>query len=162
MDTLAQLVALEAIRKLKARYFRCVDTKDWAGLEEVFAPDIAFDRTAGMAVQNPWTGEWTPPVPDAPVIVRGRAAVMAMVRGAVEHVRTVHHGFMPEIAIESADTARGVWAMRDEIYDKSGRLIVSGSGHYHETYERLASGWVIKTSKLTRLWLAYGDGRRDP
>ncbi|MBL8546449.1 MAG: nuclear transport factor 2 family protein [Hyphomonadaceae bacterium] len=161
MDASAQLLALEAIRALKARYFRCVDTKDWSGLASVFAPDIAFDRTVGMAVQDPWTGQWTPAIPDAPVIVRGRDAVMAMVRGAIEHVRTVHHGFMPEIEIESVDTARGVWAMRDEIYDRSGRLIVSGSGHYHETYECLPSGWAIKTSKLTRLWLTYGDGGRD-
>lgn len=161
MDETARLSAIEAIRALKARYFRCVDSKDWAGLEAVFSPAIAFDRTSGMAVHDPWTGTWTPPIPSEPIIVRGREAVMQMVRSAIEHVRTVHHGFMPEIDLESQTRARGVWAMRDEIYDKAGRLIVSGSGHYHETYERLPIGWVIKTSKLTRLWLTYGDGKRD-
>lgn len=34
---------IEAIRRLKARYFRCLDTKDWAQLEAVFAPDVEID-----------------------------------------------------------------------------------------------------------------------
>lgn len=160
MDALLQLSAIEAIRTLKARYFRCVDTKDWDGLAEVFSTNIEFDRTVGMAVRDPWSGAWSPPISDEPIIVRGRDAVMAMVRTAVEHVRTVHHGFMPEIEVLNDAEARGVWAMRDEIYDKRGRLIVSGSGHYHETYERAPQRWVISTSKLTRLWLTRGDGER--
>jgi len=160
MDPVARLSAIEAIRALKARYFRFVDTKNWTSLADLFAPDIAFDRTVGMAVQNPWTGEWTPPVSSEPIIVHGREAVMSMVRNAVEHVRTVHHGFMPEIEMLTEDSARGVWSMRDEIYDKAGRLIVAGSGHYHETYERQDGAWMIKTSKLTRLWLAY-NGQSD-
>ena len=135
--------------------------QDWCGLTEVFASDIEFDRTTGMSTQNPWTEVWTPAIADTPIIVRGRDAVMQMVRNATEHVRTVHHGFMPEIEILSERSARGVWAMRDELYDKAGRLIVSGSGHYHETYELSATGWVIKTARLTRLWLTYGDGRRE-
>ena len=38
MDRLDRLEAIAAIHALKARYFRCMDTKDWAGLEAVFAP----------------------------------------------------------------------------------------------------------------------------
>ena len=32
MDTVERLDAIEAIKQLKARYFRCMDTKDWDGL----------------------------------------------------------------------------------------------------------------------------------
>ena len=39
MDDLERLVAIEEIKQLKARYFRCMDTKDWEGFAEVFAPD---------------------------------------------------------------------------------------------------------------------------
>ena len=28
-----------------------------------------------------------------------------------------------------------------------------GSGHYHDTYVRLAEGWAILTTKITRLTL---------
>lgn len=39
MNTIDQLVAIEEIKALKARYFRCVDTKDWDGFGAVFATD---------------------------------------------------------------------------------------------------------------------------
>ena len=43
MDTIERLAAIEDIKRLKARYFRCMDMKDWAGLEAVFAPDLVAD-----------------------------------------------------------------------------------------------------------------------
>ena len=36
---------VEAIKQLKARYFRTVDTKDWAGMRQVFADDVVIDVT---------------------------------------------------------------------------------------------------------------------
>lgn len=161
MDIATRLAAIEEIKKLKARYFRCVDTKDWEGLAQVFAPDVEFDRTLGNAVRDPWTGVWDPPLPAAPLIVSGREAVMRVVRAAIEHVHTVHHGFMPEIEVLGETTARGVWAMHDELRDRSHRLILRGSGHYHETYERSSAGWAIKTAKLVRLSLRRGPDPGD-
>jgi hypothetical protein len=160
LDIARRLAAIEDIKQLKARYFHCVDTKDWEQLAQVFTPDVKFDRTMGNAVRDPWTGVWDPPLPEVPQIVSGRDAVMRMVRAATEHIHTVHHGFMPEIEILDETTARGVWAMRDELRDRDRKLILRGSGHYHETYERSATGWAIKTAKLVRLSLVFGEGRR--
>ncbi|NKR95383.1 hypothetical protein GS483_24965 [Rhodococcus hoagii] len=36
---------IEAIRALKARYFRLMDTKDWDGLAAVFTDDVTIDMT---------------------------------------------------------------------------------------------------------------------
>ena len=36
---------LEAIKQLKARYFRTMDTKDWAGMRQVFTDDVVMDTT---------------------------------------------------------------------------------------------------------------------
>ena len=36
-------LAIEEIKQVKARYFRCMDTKDWAGFEAGFAPDATVD-----------------------------------------------------------------------------------------------------------------------
>ena len=36
---------IEAIKQLKARYFRTMDTKDWDGFADVFAPNLG--RLAG-------------------------------------------------------------------------------------------------------------------
>ena len=36
---------IEAIKRLKARYFRTLDTKDWAAYREVFVDDVVIDTT---------------------------------------------------------------------------------------------------------------------
>ena len=36
---------IEAIRRLKARYFRTMDTKDWDGMRQVFADDVVIDTS---------------------------------------------------------------------------------------------------------------------
>src|SRR5207237_171806 len=43
MTEIEILTATMAIHALKARYFRTMDSKDWAGLEAVFAPDLVAD-----------------------------------------------------------------------------------------------------------------------
>jgi hypothetical protein len=127
---------LEEIRQLKARYFRLMDTKDWDGLAEVFTEDVVIDVSAEGAG-----------------VVRTVAEYMPFLRSAIESVVTVHHGHMPEIELTSPTTARGIWAMEDELWWPEGSPIsyVHGYGHYHETYEKTNKGWRIKTLKLTRL-----------
>ena len=69
----------EAIKQLKARYFRLMDQKKWDEWAMVFAEDAHLV------------------VPEGGVDERGRAAVVASVSGVWEGVRTAHHGHMPEI-----------------------------------------------------------------
>jgi hypothetical protein len=142
MEPLDCLIATEEIKQLKARYFRCMDTKDWAGFEQVFAPDAVMDMSSEMRDQTTRGG-----------ITRGAAHIAAMVRTVVGPVVTVHHGHMPEIEITSLTSARGVWAMEDKLRWPEGSAIrtMHGYGHYHETYERTQDGWRIKTITLTRL-----------
>lgn len=142
MDNLQILLAIEEIKQLKARYFRCMDGKDWAGFEAVFAPDAEFDMSGEMRDGGPGDGR-----------VRGAADIAAFVRSSVDAVETVHHGHTPEIEILSDDSARGIWAMEDALRWPPGGPIKSlhGYGHYHETYERIEGRWYIKSSTLTRL-----------
>lgn len=124
---------LEAIKQLKARYFRTLDTKDWEGMRDVFADDVVVDTTASG-------GD----------VVEGGDAFVALLRAALKDVVTVHHGHMPEIELQSDTTAKGIWSMQDILEWPNGRKMY-GYGHYHETYERVAEDWRIKTLKLTRL-----------
>ena len=142
MEPVERLLATEEIKQLKARYFRCMDTKDWAGFEQVFAADAVMDMSSEMRDQTTRGG-----------ITRGAAQIAAMVRTVVGPVVTVHHGHMPEIEITSPTTARGVWAMEDKLRWPEGSPVrtMHGYGHYHETYERTDDGWRIKTITLTRL-----------
>jgi len=139
--TLEELTALEAIKQLKARYFRCMDTKDWRGWGEVFAED------ATMFVEH---GVERAPEAQSHGPVAGRANIVAYVRTAVDAALTVHHGHMPEIEITSPSEARGVWAMEDIVELPGGRTL-HGHGHYHETYVVEGGAWRIKSLHLTRL-----------
>ena len=140
MTDIESLVAIEQIKNLKARYFRCMDTKDWAGFQAVFAPDATadFTREGGDRSRSSATGA---------------ANVTKLIKDLVAPALTIHHGHMPEIELTSATTARGIWAMEDLIWwpEGSRRKMLHGFGHYHETYEKIDGRWFIKTLRLSRL-----------
>jgi hypothetical protein len=52
MNASDHLLAIEQIKQLKARYFRCMDTKDWAGLRSVFCDDAVFDARASLSLDG--------------------------------------------------------------------------------------------------------------
>ena len=130
MDTAAEI---EAIKRLKARYFRTMDTKDWEGMRQVFTDDVVMDTSeAGGGVAE------------------GAEAFLDFLRPTLEGAVTVHQGHMPEIELLGPTSATGVWALEDRIIWPDGTRL-QGFGHYHETYEKVAGEWRIKSSKLTRL-----------
>src|SRR5262245_17675398 len=136
-DQLQELVAIEAIKRLKARYFRCLDTKDWEGWGQVFTTDALME------------------VPEADVVENGRDAIVAAVSAALEGATTVHHGHMPEIEVTGPDTAQGVWAMFDYVEwpaaEDGARIGLQGYGHYREEYRRDGGDWRIAKTRLERI-----------
>ena len=142
MHTAEQLLAIEDIKRLKARYFRCMDTKDWDGFADVFAPDAVMDMTSEVGDTEE-------------AITTGNAAIATFVRSHVGDVVTVHHGHMPEIEITSPTTATGIWAMEDMLRWPEGAPLgaMHGYGHYHETYALVDGSWRIATIRLSRLRL---------
>lgn len=153
LGVLDKLAAIEEIKQLKARYFRDLDTKNWEGLNSIFAADAVFDLRAVNSVRSPSTGGFIPPLGGEERIFRGRAAIVAMIRGAVESLITVHHGHLCEIEVLSDESARGIVPMEDILRLPSGELMLHGFGHYHEEYEKLGGRWLIKMSCLTRLFI---------
>jgi hypothetical protein len=131
------LVEIEQIKQLKARYFRLMDTKQWAAWGDVFAADCRMSVELGRG--------------DKDEEYHGRDQIVARVSRVLEGAMTCHHGHMPEIELTGPRSARGIWAMFD--YVAWGRRNdLRGYGHYHETYEKEADGcWRIKTLRLTRL-----------
>jgi SnoaL-like domain len=127
---------IEAIKQLKARYFRMMDTKDWDGLAAVFTDDVEIDVTG-----------------EGGGVTHGVAEYLPFLRASIEDVITVHHGHMPEIELTSPTTATGVWALEDQLWWPEGGPLrhMHGFGHYHETYERTEAGWRIKSMTITRL-----------
>ena len=143
ISDLERLSAIEEIKQLKARYFRCMDTKDWPGLQAVFSPDAEFDMRGEAADKSK----------AADALIIGNANIMPFIRNAVLELTTVHHGHMPEIEIISSTSAKGIWAMEDVLRWPAGAAVktLHGYGHYHETYRKTEEGWRIQSSRLSRL-----------
>jgi hypothetical protein len=138
-----KLWAIEEIKQLKARYFYHLDLKNWQGWrDEVFTSDVVVD------VRNTW---------DQPL--HGIDAFVERVSRNTVGAVTVHHGHMPIITIESADSASGIWAMEDVIHFSPDNPMMGkytfmhGFGHYHERYVRQSAGWRIAAMRLDRLHL---------
>jgi hypothetical protein len=140
MSTLSPLECLlhiEEIKRLKASYFRSVDSKDWEGFAAVFTEDatLEVDRPAGTAK------------------FVGPSAIVSMVREFLHGAGSVHFGHMPEIHIENAERATGIWSMEDRL--RWPDRYFHGFGHYHEQYLRGHHGWRIHYCRLIRRTLDH-------
>lgn len=131
-----------AICETKARYCRCMDTKDWAGYADCFTEDYELDTT-----------------PIGGYKIAGRDAVMKAVLGSIEHARTAHQVHNPEIVFDAdGQGADVIWAMNDRVEmaedrrEAAGEYGHTGYGHYHERYVKCPDGkWRIKTNRLSYL-----------
>jgi ketosteroid isomerase-like protein len=143
--TLEDLVEIEQIRQLKARYFRLMDQKQWDEWALVFCEDCVIDTTQ----------EGSP-------ILEGRQAFLEFLPPILEHVQTVHHGHMSEIEITSPTTATGTWSMEDMLWwppDQGGRTLW-GQGWYFERYRKDPDGqWRILELTLRRIRVE-ADGKQ--
>lgn len=135
--TAEQLVDVEKIRQLKARYFRTMDQKKWDEWEQVFCEDVTIDTTQ-----------------DGAAIVKGRKAFRQFLPPILQNVTTVHHGHMSEIEFTGARTASGIWSMEDMLWwpESEGGNHLWGTGWYDEEYRRDADGeWRILELVLRRI-----------
>jgi hypothetical protein len=123
---------IESIKKLKAKYWRCVDTQQWDELAECFAEDVVFE--------NPFWGN-----------MAGKDHIIRVLKRAMRTIKTSHQGHNPEIEIADAHTAKGRWALNDRVLLADGQFIL-GYGHYDEEYFKENITWKIRRSKLTYIF----------
>lgn len=132
--TVARLADIEAIRTLKYRYMRAVDTKDWDLLASTLEPDV----TAHYGDRLEFA--------DRAELVAWFAAHMG-----ADFV-TVHNLHQPEIDIDG-DAATGTWSLRDWVIMPNHGVMITGAAFYEDTYRRAADGnWRIATTGYKRLF----------
>ena len=147
MNGVARLEAIEAIRSLKAKYFRCMDMKLWDELPSVFTTDMQVITPAGEVYSS------------------GGAEYAASLQHSLTDAVSCHQGLTAEIEIIDESHAKAIWAMQDILewpdrHPKQGWKSIIGRGHYHETYRFEDGAWRIATLTLTRLKLdiAWPEG----
>jgi len=151
---IGRLADIRAIRELKARYFRCMDLRDWAAMYDVFTADAVMDMRED--IRNLVRSGI--PVDPAGGLIVGRDTIVSTMRGPLEGTVTVHHGHMPEISFAGNNVAHGIWAMEDRVQLAEGAPFrrLHGYGHYHETYVRgIGSRWRIAHLRLSRLLVDF-------
>ena len=126
----------EAIKRLKAKYWRCLDKKLWDEMNEVFAEDATVDYGYG---------------PDHNL--QGRKAIVQSFIDTLgpDTVITAHGGHSPEIEITSDTTAKGIWALQDYVL-MGPDLKMVGFGHYEDDYVKIDGQWKKKSTRLTRIF----------
>jgi len=130
-----RLVAIEEIKRLKARYFRCVDFKQWDEFATLFTEDLVID------------------FPESTSGPRTREEFVASARRHFQDGLSIHHGHLPEITVHDDDHATAIWPMFDlvEMPHTSAYESHTGYGHYTEQYRRVAGEWRIARTQLTRV-----------
>lgn len=133
----ARLEAIHEIERLKARFMRCIDTKNLVCLrDEVFAPGAEI-RFKGA---------------DYDITAAGWTQIEQFYQGAFTTAKFgMHHAHTPEIEVDG-ETARGKWYLHDVFVNLEDDTTLQGSALYDESYAKLDGRWRIMFSTYERLW----------
>ena len=121
----------EAVKKLMARYWRCLDDKLWAELPDCFTVDVIGDY--GQPARRR----------------ESREALVAFLReneGAPE-IRISHGGMNAEVEIESESTARGIFKLHDWVVIGS-QTRMRGFAQYRMGFVKQSDVWRIHRMDL--------------
>lgn len=136
MSAAEDLLDLEHIRALKYRYFRCVDTKDWAGIADCFVPEATASYPQRACADR-----------DEIVAFLSEAMVPDLV--------TMHHGHHPEIEL-AGDTATGTWYLHDKVFLPDLDFALEGAALYTDRYVRTPDGWLMTHTGYERVFEVTG------
>ena len=119
-----------AIERLKYRYFRTLDLKQWDDFTACLTPDATADY-AGLTFAD-------------------RAALVDYMRANLgPGLITTHTAHHPEIDV-NGDVATGVWYLEDRVLVPELSFALQGAAFYTDRYVRTADGWRIRHTGYTR------------
>ncbi len=126
---------IEAIKRLKHKYLRCVDCKLWDELAECFIPDATTSFSSG---QYSFEGI--------------EAIINFLKEGLNPSMVTMHHGHHPEIELTSETAAKGTWALEDYVIMTEANMSLHGAAFYHDEYVKVEGEWKIKHTGYDRVF----------
>lgn len=128
-----KLEDIEAIKKLKAKYWRCVDRKLWDELADVFIEEATLEY--GSAIK-----------------LNGRQAIVQFLKDTLgaDTVVTSHVGQRPEIELAGESTATGTWWLNDYIVMQP-NIRRRGYAFYEDEYVKENGNWRKKSTRITTM-----------
>lgn len=124
---------IEAIKKLKARWWFACDVRDLETMRSCyFADDFLIDFG--------FLGQYRDMEPFLKMFEE-----LACLASHVD----MHHGMAPEIDITGETTAVGRWRMRFQKLETEKKMVQLMSGYYEDDYVKTDGQWKMKISKYT-------------
>ncbi|MGC4252092.1 MAG: nuclear transport factor 2 family protein [Sphingobium sp.] len=146
--TVERLAATEDIKKLRYRFSRAIDNRDWPGLGATLTDDAAVRTLNSVDSDAP---------PRITADVKGRDNVVNFIRNLVgERMRTIHLESMPDIEFQGKDKAHAKWWIEGYAdfskADEASRARMKGkSGVVFETleedYVKIGDKWLIQRAE---------------
>jgi hypothetical protein len=132
--TADQLVEIEAIKRLKYRYLRCLDQKLFDEIGTCFTDDATASYSGGKYEHD------------------GREAIVRFLRRAMgaETFLSSHRVHHPEIDLTGATTATGTWAMDDVVVETAFAITIRGAAFYTDRYVKVDGSWRIEHTAYRR------------
>ncbi|HEX5253287.1 MAG TPA: nuclear transport factor 2 family protein [Mycobacterium sp.] len=135
--TLDDLADIEAIKQVKYRYLRAMDTKHWDDFADTMTEDIvgAYGSSLGKELH----------FDNRTDLVEYLSSAMGP--GLVTEHRVTH----PEIIVDG-DTATGSWYLQDRVIVAKFDFMLIGAAFYRDTYRRTENGWKISGTGYERTY----------
>jgi bile-acid 7alpha-dehydratase len=130
------LVEIEAIKRLKYRYLRHLDLKEW-------------DELAGC-----FTSRATASYGGGAYVFEGRDAIMDFLRRSMDSraMLTSHKVHHPEIELTASNAATGVWALEDTVLHTELGVTIGGAAFYRDEYVKVGGEWLIRHTGYKRVY----------
>lgn len=139
METTDVTADITAIKQVKYRYLRALDTKHWAEYADTMTEDVVGDYGSSVGEAHHFTE---------------RAALVDYMRASLPaNVITEHRVTHPEISVDG-DEATGVWYLQDRVIVAEFDFMLIGAAFYSDRYRRTADGWKISATGYDRTYEA--------
>jgi hypothetical protein len=128
------LVEIEAIKRVKYKYVRCLDQKLWDEIVDCFTEDAVSSYSGGKYHHE------------------GRDAIVEFLVRSMgdETFLSSHRLHHPEIDLIDATHAVGVWALEDTVLVNAFGVMVRGAAFYTDEYAKVGGAWRITRTAYKR------------
>ncbi len=135
---MVDLQEIEAIKRVKYRYLRALDTKRWDEFADTLTDDIVGDYGSSLGKELHFTNR-------AELVEFMRTAMPA---GVITEHRVAH----PEITIDDSDQAEGRWYLQDRVIVPDHNFMLFGAAFYRDRYRKTSEGWKICATGYERTY----------
>lgn len=134
---MADLETIEAIKRVKYRYLRALDTKHWDDFADTLTEDIVGEYGSSLGKEHRFTN---------------RDELVEFMRTSMPAtVITEHRVTHPEITVDG-EVAEATWYLQDRVIVPEFNFMLFGAAFYHDRYRKTEDGWRISATGYQRTY----------